>query len=619
MLHVGKKGQWLALTGLAIVLAVGGLSRVYLRPSANGGQAGQVAYEHGDWETAASLARASLKVNGNDVAAWRLLARSLVRMGCDSAAMTVYHRLGPEAMFADDLCLLGVALTRSGNSRGVEVWEQARAADPNHAETLFELTRAYAMDDQLSRATETARRLASRPGWQRPAEMLLGNIQLKRNDPAGAIVHWQRALEFQARKPDGTAAPIALRKDLARALLRTKQPAEARRHLQIVLRAEPDPEAFWLLSRAYLQEGAQMEALAAWEKASPFREEHPLDPEPAPFVGSASCAGCHPAVYRAQQASRHARTFFRGTELGSLEVPARSFPDPNQPAVVHTLKRMDDGRIQQETRVGDQLIRAVAEYAFGSGDRGLTLIGRDDRGQPCELRLSYYLDGTDSCWGITSGHPRNPSEPAGYLGRLLSDDGVRRCFSCHVTDPRAVEEGTSPLAADRGIGCEGCHGPGGSHERAIRAGFPDLAIARPTIASSARIVMLCAQCHSPRGQTVLRDDPVSVRFQGITLTWSRCFSESNDTLDCTTCHDPHQNVVTSSAHYEARCLSCHAGAARSGTSLVPPQRARLAETAPQRACPVDPEKGCIACHMPAVKNVIPHTSFTDHFIRIHRK
>ena len=132
--------------------------------------------------------------------------------------------------------------------------------------------------------------------------------------------------------------------------------------------------------------------------------------------------------------------------------------------------------------------------------------------------------------------------------------------------PRLCWETPGPEAADHSIGCEKCHGPGGNHLLAIAAKFPDPAIARPNLASGARVVKICAQCHSPRGKTVSPDDPNSVRFQGTTLTWSRCYTESNDALDCVTCHDPHRNAVTSPSHYETRCLSCHGGAADS-TSL----------------------------------------------------
>ena len=74
----------------------------------------------------------------------------------------------------------------------------------------------------------------------------------------------------------------------------------------------PDPEAYWLLSRAYLQERALPEALADLRNR-PARSvtSNPLVPEPGPFVGSQACAPCHRATFHSQQSSRHARTFFR--------------------------------------------------------------------------------------------------------------------------------------------------------------------------------------------------------------------------------------------------------------------------------------------------------------------
>ncbi len=174
------------------------------------------------------------------------------------------------------------------------------------------------------------------------------------------------------------------------------------------------------------------------------------------------------------------------------------------------------------------MFRAVVEYAFGSGDRGLTLVGRDEHGQDQELRLSHYRDEGHSFWDVTSGHPVHPTQIAENLGQALTADAVRRCFLCHVTNPWAVLKETGPGANDHGIGCEKCHGPGGNHLVAVASKFPDLAIARPSLASGTPVVNLCGQCHSPLGTTVSRDDPTAVRFQATTLTWSRCFTEGND-------------------------------------------------------------------------------------------
>ena len=301
-----------------------------------------------------------------------------------------------------------------------------------------------------------------------------------------------------------------------------------------------------------------------------------------------------------------------------MALPPPSFPDPGQPRVTHTLRRVGALRLQQETHVENQVFVALVQYAFGSGDRGLTLVGRGDKGQALELRLSQYRTGTSSRWDVTSGHILQPNEATQYLGEPLTEDGIRHCLICHVTDAQAIVQASGPGSTDRGIGCEKCHGPGENHILAIKADFLDLAIIDPKMASGLRVVALCAQCHSPLGRQTSPEDPSAVRFPGTTLTWSRCFLESKDKLDCMTCHDPHRNAATSPAHYEAKCLSCHSGTARSGGSRPRSEPTSVSETTGPATCPVNPTKGCVACHMPSVKNVVPHSSFADHFIRVHR-
>jgi tetratricopeptide (TPR) repeat protein len=581
-------------------------------------KSGWRAYAEGNWEKALELARERLKVTRDDTEALRLLARSSIRLGRDSSGMAVYSQVGPNAMTADDLCVLGIALTRSGNNRALEVWEQACAAEPNHAETLFELTRAYARNDRLDKAIKYARRLAECPGWEGQAKALQGAIALARSDPDEALAFWRSVLEQKTSEKEGTNTPVVPPKEFARALLQTRQPTEARHHLEDALRSDIDPETFWLLSRAYLQEGDYSKAVAVSEKGGPFRADNPLVPEPSPFAGASRCAECHSAIFQAQQSSRHAHTFFRSSELRNLSLPQRAFSDPTGANVKHTLKRVAPDVIEQKTEVVDQVYSAVVKYAFGSGDRGLTLVGRGEKGQAFELRLSRYRHGTDYGWDITSGHLLRPDEPIRFLGEPLTEDSVRRCLSCHVTSAQAITTASGPVASDHGISCEQCHGPGENHILAVKADLPDRAIIDPRLASGAEVVALCARCHSPRGGSVARDDPAAARFQGASLTWSRCFLESQDALSCITCHDPHRDAVKSPAHYEAKCLSCHSGTSQSGRKQSRSGLESLSHAPPPSVCPVKPTEGCIGCHMPSVENVVPHSSFTDHFIRVHR-
>ena len=48
----------------------------------------------------------------------QLLARASVHLGRDSSALSLFERIGNRSMMADDLYLLGVALSRTGNDKG---------------------------------------------------------------------------------------------------------------------------------------------------------------------------------------------------------------------------------------------------------------------------------------------------------------------------------------------------------------------------------------------------------------------------------------------------------------------------------------------------------------------
>ncbi|MDR3637915.1 MAG: multiheme c-type cytochrome [Isosphaeraceae bacterium] len=585
--RIAKRGLIVAIVVGAGLLLVGSVLR--RRPV----DEGRAAYERGDLSTAFALASSRLKAAPGDRDALRLLARAAARQGRDDTARILYTRLGgASAMQAEDFFLFGRLIDRTGDHETARAcWVAGLRLDPKNAEILNEFARLYLQGAQLDLAERTAKALAKRPGWAARTEVILAQVADQRDDPSAAAGHLERAFDFDPHLA-GSPEPLPYyQKRLARALLGAGRPAEAKRWLGPLIASGKDAEASWLVGRAGLQLGALPED---WGK--PYRAQHQLEPEPSPYVGSERCEACHHEQYEAEQSSLHSRTFRRGPALESLpQVPVVT-ADPIDPNVEHTIESTALG-VRCSTRERGRTLRAIVDFAFGSGHRGLTLVGRDDDGRTRELRLSHYADGP--AWDITTGHARTPPPSEGYLGRLLSSDDLASCFACHTTAPQLAREAKGPTASDRGIGCERCHGPGSNHLLAVAAKAPDLAIAQPRAASGAAVVALCGQCHNPFHREVNRNDPKAVRFPATTLTWSRCYTESAGNLDCRTCHDPHRDVASSIKAYEAKCRACH-------------DQAR-----PRAVCPVNTREGCIACHMPKTTIGIPHSLFTDHHIRAH--
>jgi tetratricopeptide (TPR) repeat protein len=620
----------LALVGCGVGLTVA-WPRLFPDPWTKGRRA----YERRDWSAASRSAREILKTQAGDPTALRLLARSSVQMGRDDPALAIYsRRLDDRAMEPEDYVLWGVALKRRGlEDQALQVWDKALESEGVPAAALEELIHLFSEQggrtgilehleqhpiDQAARAAE---RLRTQPGWESRGDLMLGSIRIALHDVPAAAESFRRVLRRDPKEIDNSLEPNRLRKSIARTFLRVGQAAEAREALQSIPGHQADPEACWLLGRAYLQEGDKERARAAMTRAGSYRRDHPLEEEPSPYVGEARCRQCHLTIFQDSLASRHTRTYYRGSQLPTLPRPDRPLADPADSKVTHTIKEVD-GALQHETRVGETALRSVIEYAFGTSDRYLTMVGRDERHRYRIVRLSYYHTSEGEGWDRTILNASEPTHDEDYRGRPISVCGdVIKCLYCHATFPRAGRERTGPESADRAIGCERCHGPGANHLAAVATGFSDPAIVSPAAASPGAVAQTqCNDCHI-LDRNYRRDDrenPYWIRSQGVGWLWSRCNTESGGAFGCVTCHDPHWGArATTTAQYEAKCLACHsAGTAQPPGRPGPPAGAT---TGPgSRACPVDSAKGCIPCHMPVVRTDSSHLDITDHYIRIRR-
>ena len=480
------------------------------------------AYREGKWALAADLARETLTVRREDRETLRLLARASARLGRDDAAMAIYQRwFNQSGLETEDLLLVGMIQQRQGRTdTAARALNKVLSSKELSSRLLAELTQVCTKGRHWDVAIPAAERLSRQPGWEARGTLMLGTIRYELNNVPGAAELFRSALETDPSVIDTSHDPISLRKVIARAFLQTSRPDLARPLLQANLDHAADSEASWLLSRAYLREGEKVDAMAALKMAGTYRADHPLEAEPGPYVGEARCEKCHSKIFRDSLGNRHSRTYYRGKQLDELPLPERPLPDPGDAEVIHTIQR-HDRVIRAETRVGSEVFDAVIEYAFGTIDRALTMVSRDKKGDYHIARLSHYDTAEGRGWDRSTLDETRPTRahPRQFQGQTIGvRDGLAKCLYCHVTNPRTGHDSIGPETADRAIGCERCHGPGGNHIAALETGFPDLAIVNPAGASPLAVTnKQCNDCHIL--QKEFRDNqpenPGWVRSQGV--------------------------------------------------------------------------------------------------------
>jgi predicted CXXCH cytochrome family protein len=589
----------------------------------------------GPSESITAVARAA------EIEASRKTAREWVAAGHFDDAFAFYRNLEETQWHADDCLALGSALLK--RDRLVLGWaaiEAARRCDPKPGEAV---RAADEMDSKLAKAKgherfklrEAADRLdflRAIPGGP-PLGLFVAGMARYASNPDQDEEFLDRLGARDRAVLRGVTSITAATALIARLLMETGRASEAFDLLQSLVLDHPnvhaglvsrtstlDAEAAWLLSRAALQLDRHETADLMLVRARDFGKRAGSPPEPAPFVGSKLCGECHGKIFSEQQgASRHALTLRFGSGLKDVPLPERPVPDPIVPSITHGISRKQDDRIELESRAGDQVFKAVVAYAVGSGRHGITMLATDEQGIVRELRVSYF--GENASWGETKGINFAPREASDHIGLGLSSQGVHHCLQCHTTWFRSIDQNRSgtrgPEGQDRGIGCERCHGPGLNHVKAVRSGFPELAIALTSKAPSSVRLKSCAECHAADGSIPL-NDPEFTRAQGTTFLFSRCYTAMKDQFGCTTCHDPHRSAETSTLHYEAKCLTCHGSVAQrlggASSSRVDDEKGR--PNAP--SCPVNATAKCISCHMPKVDDPSRRSHFTDHHIRVHR-
>ncbi len=355
------------------------------------------------------------------------------------------------------------------------------------------------------------------------------------------------------------------------------------------------------------------------------------------FVGSARCAGCHPAEAGAWRGSHHdlaMQVADETTVLGDFgDAKLASFP---------TLTRFFrlDGRFLVETE-GPEGLPAEFEvkYVFGVDPLQQYLV---------ELpggRLQVLPVGWDVArrrWFSTQEGERNaPGDPFHWTGRYQGWNAM--CAECHSTDLRkAYDPATDGYAtswAEIDVACEACHGPGAEHVALAEAGraatTPGAALGVRFDAAHPRAeIEACAPCHARRsrasaedlhGRPFLDDFAPATLRQGLYHADGQILEEVYEYgsflqsrmhaagVRCSDCHDPHSLRLR--AEGNALCTRCHS---ESPEPRFPGLRAKRYD-APEHHHHAEgsPGAGCVGCHMPERTYMVVDPR-RDHSLRIPR-
>ncbi len=342
-------------------------------------------------------------------------------------------------------------------------------------------------------------------------------------------------------------------------------------------------------------------------------------------VGSKTCSGCHPEIYRKYSATSMSRSSGKVGEGPFQETFDRArFSDPALGAEYRVSLSAEGYRLEFSREPAGVRGERILAWFIGSGRVARSYASSLD-GFLFQAPVSYYTGRAN--WGPSPGF-----EQHSFIN--LTRAVGTKCLQCHASRLQPVAGAETRFRAppflEGGVSCERCHGPGKNHVAKVMAGDRKglSGIINPAKIEPARRDSVCAQCHLtgaarvPRARAtraayrpgeLLSDYTAYFVWTGATssalsaashfekLQQSACKKASADRLWCGSCHDPHSEPepATRADFYRARCRKCHEVAACK-EALATRRKA---------------EDDCIRCHMPKGQvRETEHAVFTDHSI-----
>jgi Cytochrome c554 and c-prime len=329
------------------------------------------------------------------------------------------------------------------------------------------------------------------------------------------------------------------------------------------------------------------------------------------FVGVSGCASCHAAIVATQTRTPMGTTAMRARDSDIL--PSHSILTFGFDKYRYEIKTSSTQNIYTVTD-GSRTLSANLLWAFGTDRVGQSYLFKKDDGKFYEARVTYF-DTLRALHFTPDRALTSAKDLEEAMYRPVNMSEIRRCFACHTTAPNIGDQFDEKNLVP-GVTCEACHGAGATHVAAMQAakvaGMSPSAegtIFNAAQLSPAESVDFCGACHATWWDVKLSGvkGVSNAKSQPYRLEGSKCWGKGDTRLTCIACHDPHKQLQTDSASYDANCLSCHLA-----TTTTPKSADH-----PGTACPVS-TKNCASCHMPKVYVPEMHYNFTDHRIRIAR-
>ena len=243
-----------------------------------------------------------------------------------------------------------------------------------------------------------------------------------------------------------------------------------------------------------------------------------LDYTPPVYVGSETCKQCHADLYEAYATTGHA-SIMKQPEDG--KAPSYPFSEVKNPP---------------EGYSWDDILYVIGGYGWKARflDKQGYLITGDENAKPQYNLENRTLRAGDEFVAYHAGEVDLP-----YT-----------CGTCHTTGyvPEGNQDGLPGLVgtwAEASVGCEACHGPGGSHVNDPYRATMDISTDRN----------LCESCH---GTGTTEPIPSANGFLPHHDASATPFTGKKSIMDCVACHNPHETTIHAEGQgVAAVCATCH--------------------------------------------------------------